>query len=66
MIVDDSLPRLTSRLIVHGSFWSAVFPENRRARLKWPPKCSSRGSAAVSDTRVYIYDDNHDKENIED
>ena len=38
MIVDDSFPRLTTRMIVHDSFWSAVFPENRRARLKWPPK----------------------------
>ena len=34
VIVDDSLPRLTSRLIVHGSFWSADFPEHRQARLK--------------------------------
>ena len=25
-------------MIAHDSFWSAVFPENRRARLKLPPK----------------------------
>ena len=37
MIVDDSLSRLTSRMMVHDSFWLAVFPKNRRARLKWPP-----------------------------
>ena len=29
-------------------------------------KGSSRGSAAASEIRVYIQDDNHDKENIED
>ena len=29
-------------------------------------KSSSRGSAAASEIRVYIQDDNHDKENIED
>ena len=29
-------------------------------------KISSRGSAAASEIRVYIQDDNHDKENIED
>ena len=28
-------------------------------------KSSSRGSAAASEIRVYIQDDNHDKENIE-
>ena len=67
MIVNDSFPRLTARMIiVHDSFWSAVFSENRRARLKWPPKGSSRGSAAASEIHVYIQDDNHDKENIED
>ena len=38
MIVDDSLSRLNTRMIVHDSFWSAVFPENRRAFLTWPPK----------------------------
>ena len=38
MIVDDSLSRLTTRVLVRDSFWSAPFPENRRARLKWPPK----------------------------
>ena len=37
MIVDDSLSCLTTRMIIHDSFWSAVFPENQRARLKWPP-----------------------------
>ena len=42
-------------MVVHDSFWSVVFPEN-----------SSRGSAAASEIRVYIHDDNHDKENIED
>ena len=26
---------LTTRAIVHDNFRSAVFPENRRARLKW-------------------------------
>ena len=40
MIVDDSFPRLTTRMIIHDSFWPAVFPENRRARLKWPPNVS--------------------------
>ena len=29
-------------------------------------KSFSRGSAAASEIRVYIQDDNHDKENIED
>ena len=29
-------------------------------------KSSSRGSAAASEIGVYIQDDNHDKENIED
>ena len=29
-------------------------------------KSSSRGSAAASEIRVYIQDDNHDKENTED
>ena len=24
--------------MVHDSFWSAVFPENQRALLNWPPK----------------------------
>ena len=38
MIVDDSLSRLTTRVIVHDSFWSAVFPENLRTPSKWPPK----------------------------
>ena len=40
MIVDDSFPRLTMRMIhvVHDSFWSAVFPKHQRAHLKWPPK----------------------------
>ena len=38
MIVDDSFSRLTTRMIVHDSFWSAVFPENRRALLKGPAK----------------------------
>ena len=66
MIVDDSFLRLTTHMIVHDSFWSAVFPENQRARLKWPPNGSSRGSAAASEIRVYIQDDNHDKENSED
>ena len=31
-----------------------------------PTKSSSRGSAAASEIRVYIQDDNHDKENTED
>ena len=34
-------------------------------QLQFPRK-SSRGSAASSEIHVYIYDDNHDKENIED
>ena len=25
-------------MIVHDSFWSAVFPENWQAHLKWLPK----------------------------
>ena len=25
-------------MIVHDSFWSALFPKNRRAQLKWLPK----------------------------
>ena len=54
MIVDDSLSRLTTRM----SFWSAAFLKARRA--------PSRGSAAASEIRVYIEDDNQHKENIED
>ena len=38
MIVNDSFPRLTTRMIVHDSFLSAVFPKHQRAHLKWPPK----------------------------
>ena len=59
MIVDDSLSRFTTRMIVHDSFWSAVFPENRWAR-------KFLASATASEIRVYIENDNHDKENIED
>ena len=54
MIVNDSFPRLTTRMIVHDSFWSAVFPKHQWAHLKW------------KEIRVYIQDDNHDKENTED
>ena len=67
MIVDDSLTRLTTRMIVHNSFWSSVFPENRQARLKWPP-ITSRGTTLLSfsNSCLYIQDDNNDKENSED
>ena len=34
--------------------------------FKMGPKTSSRGSAAASEIRIYIQDDNHDKENSED
>ena len=57
IVVDDSLSRLTTRMIMiaHDSF-SAVFPENRRAPLKWPPKVArSRGLDAASEIRVYNY-----------
>ena len=58
MIVDDSFSRLTTRMIV---FRSAVFPENRRARLKRPPQVSREAQLQLP---AEIH--NHDKENIED
>ena len=45
-------------MIVFGQLFSAV-------SFKMAAKSSSRGSAAASEIRVYIQDDNHDKENIE-
>ena len=69
MIVDDSFSRLTTGMIVNDSFWSVVFPENRRACLKRPPKVpreSETQSQLQKFVFIYIQDDNHVKENIED
>ena len=40
------------------------FPQNRWARLKWPPRVPRQVSA--SEIHIYIQGDNHDKKNIED
>ena len=61
MIVDDSFPCLTTRMMVHDSF-----PQTSAGSFKMAAKSSSRGSAAASEICVYIQDDNHDIENIED
>ena len=63
MIVDDSFSRLTKRMIVRDISWVSCFP---RKSAEMAAISSSRGSAAASEIRVYIQDDNHDKENIED
>ena len=40
-------------MIVHDSFWSAVVPENRRARLKWPPKVSREAQLQLQKFVLY-------------
>ena len=58
MIVDDSLSCLTkSTIIVLDSF-----PQNRWARLKWPPRVPREVSA--SEIHIYIQGDNHDKKTL--
>jgi len=66
MIVDDSFSRLTTRMIVHDSFSVSCFPRKSAGSFTMAVISSSRGSAAASEIRLYIQDDNHDKENIED
>ena len=61
MIIDDSLSRLTTRMIVHDSLWQLF-----SAGFKMAAKRSSRGFGAASQIGVYIQNDNHDKEHIED
>ena len=66
MIVDDSFSRLTTRMIVHDSFSVSCFPPKSAGSFKMVAISSSRGSAAASEIRVYIQDDNHDKKTIDD
>ena len=49
-------------MIVHDSFWSAFSPKIGGLVKNGRPK----SSAAASEIRVYIQDDNYNKENIED
>ena len=65
MIVHD-FSRLTARMIVHDNFSVSCFPRKSAGSFEMAAMSSSRGSAAASEIRVYIQDDNHDKENIED
>ena len=46
-------------------FEQQSFPKSAGS-FKLVIKSSLRGSAAASEIRVYVQDDNHDKENIED
>ena len=66
MIVDDSFSRLTKRMIVRDISWVSCFPRKSAGSFEMAAISSSRGSAEASEIRVYIQDDNHDKENIED
>ena len=50
-------------MIVHDSFSISCFPEKSAGSFNsMAAISSSRGSAAASEIRVYIQDDNHDKE----
>ena len=59
----NSLSRLTMRMIVHDSVWSAVLPQKTPCLFRMATKSSLQGSAAA-EFHVYIQDDNHDKENF--
>ena len=63
MIVDDSLSRFTTLIMI---VFGQLFSRKSAGSFKMAAKSSSRGSAAASEICVYIQDDNHDKENIED
>ena len=58
--------RLTTRMIVHDNSLVSCLPRKLAGSFKMAAISSSGGSAAASEIRVYIQDDNHDKENIED
>ena len=56
-------------MIVYHSSWQflvSCFPRKSAGSSKRAAKSSSRGSVAASERRVYIQDDNHDKETSED
>ena len=53
-------------MIVHVSFSHSCFPQKSAGSFKFVAISPSRGSAAASEIRVYIQDDNKHKENIED
>ena len=53
-------------MIVRDSFPVTCFPRKSAGSFKMAAISSTRGSAAAPEIRVYVQDDNHDKENIED